>query len=104
MPVGQPEGNYLSEDDAAALGDVRWHWGQAYEINCSAGTWTARYVDDTSALTATSEPALRTLIRHDYVERRADELGALRAKIEAENTAIGRGEFALRRLADEGVI
>ena len=103
-PTCQPDGQVPSEQEAAALADVRWHWDQAYEINCVAGTWTARYVDDTALLSAASEPALRALIRQDYFERRAEEIGALRAAIDAENAAMGAGERALRKLAEDGVI
>ncbi len=75
-----------------------------YDINCADGVWTARYLEDAAVLTATTEPALRALIREDYTPRRADELAALRAEFDAENAVLGPGERALRGLIDDGVI
>ena len=93
----------LSAADAAALADLRWHWGEAYEINCTAGTWTAQYLTDTAVLSASSEPELRKLIRQDHAGRRSVELADLRAEIQGR-AVVGAGERALRRLRDDGVI
>ena len=93
----------LSAADADALADLRWHWGEAYEINCTAGTWTAQYLTDTAFLSASSEPELRKLIRQDYADRRSVELADLRAERHGR-AVVGVGERALRRLRDDGVI
>ena len=97
------DGHAVTAAEAAALADIRWHWGEAYDINCAAGTWTARYLTDRAVLSASSEPELRKLIRQDHSDRRSVELADLRAEIQGR-AAVGAGERALRRLSDEGVI
>lgn len=94
-------GSALNAADAAALEDLRWHWCEAYEINCAAGTWTARCLTDTAILSAGSEPELRRLIRQDRTDRRSGEIAELRAEIQGR-AVVGAGELALRRLRDDG--
>lgn len=85
------------------LADLRWHWDSAYEINCSGGTWTARFLDETAVLSAASADDLRLLIRADYMSRKlVTKPGA--ASSRRSETDVGAGERALRRLRDEGVI
>lgn len=98
--VGEPA---LSAADAAAIADLRWHWGEVYDISCRGGNWTARCVTGTAVLSAGSEPELRRLIRQDHTDRRAAEIAELRAEILGRRV-VGAGEQALRRLGDEGVI
>lgn len=50
------------------LADLRWHWGDAYEINW-AGEVRAVRRDNGLALVAASADELRTLIRSDYTRR-----------------------------------
>ena len=68
-----------------------------------AGTWAARYLTETSVLSADSQPALRELIRQDHAERRWVDLAAVRAELHSR-AEVGAGELALRRLRDDGVI
>lgn len=50
------------------LVDLRWHWGDAYEINwCGAFRGVRR--DNGLALKAASADELRVLIRSDYTRR-----------------------------------
>jgi hypothetical protein len=72
------------------LAVLRWHWGSAYVIDSRDGTWTARFHDDTTVLSAESANDLRTLIWDDYSNRKC--------------SAAGPGERALRRLREDGVI
>jgi hypothetical protein len=74
------ETGMLSEDDEARLADLRWHWAEAYTIDCTDGVWSARpVVEPTAGLSAGSEQELRRAIRSDYSDRRARRLqdGAL---------------------------
>jgi hypothetical protein len=60
----------LSPEDKARLADLRWHWDEAYTIDCIDEVWTARPVaDPAAALSAGSEHELRLAIRSDYSNR-----------------------------------
>lgn len=50
------------------LADLRWHWGDAYEI-AWAGEFRAVRRDNRLALEAASADELRTVIRSDYSRR-----------------------------------
>ena len=50
------------------LADLRWHWGDAYEITC-AGDFRAVRRDNGLVLQAETANELRTLIRSDYIRR-----------------------------------
>jgi hypothetical protein len=50
------------------LADLRWHWGDAYEIT-GAGEFRAVRRDNGLGLQAESADELRTLIRNDYRRR-----------------------------------
>ncbi len=93
----------ISAEDEAALTDLRWHWDEAYEIDCSDGAWEARFRADTATLSAASDGELRKLIRQDYLDRtlpeRSGQDGARTGALGA-----GNGERVLRHLRDEGII
>ncbi len=52
-----------------ALADLRWHWGDAYQISFVHGMFRAERRDDGAAVSAASASALRDLIRDDYAAR-----------------------------------
>jgi hypothetical protein len=94
----------ISDKDDAALADLRWHWDSAYEISHDGGAWTARFLEGTATLSASSADELRDLVREDYWERKASarRVGQVPGGMEA--AVCGAGELALRRLIDEGII
>jgi hypothetical protein len=96
-------GPWCPGDDEEELASLRWHWDTAYEINLSAGTWTARFLPGTDTLTADSAADLRHLIRADYLSRHPGQASE-DAPPETAGRDVGAGERALRRLRDEGVI
>jgi hypothetical protein len=51
------------------LADLRWHWGEAYEIVFAGRTFSALRRDGLGSVTALSANDLRRLIRADYAER-----------------------------------
>ncbi len=50
------------------LADLRWHWGDAYEISW-VGAFRAVRRDNDLVLTVASAEELRRLIRSDYTRR-----------------------------------
>ena len=54
---------------AGALEDLRWHWGNAYEITEALGVWRAVRLDNQVALIATDPGELRDLIMTNYAAR-----------------------------------
>jgi hypothetical protein len=67
------EAAMLSQDDEASLADLRWHWDEAYLIDCADGIWVARpLVAPGSTVSATSAYELRLAIRSDYFVRTKD--------------------------------
>lgn len=60
----------LDGETQTALNALRWHWEQAYAINCDGHGWTAIPVAEPAAvLTAGSATELRTAMQHDYAAR-----------------------------------
>ena len=57
--------DYAVLERGMQLADLRWHWGDAYEITW-AGKFRAVRRDNGRALQAESADELRTLIRSDY--------------------------------------
>ena len=51
------------------LDDLRWHWGDAYEITEAVGVWRAVRLDNQITLVASSAVELRNLIIEDYSRR-----------------------------------
>jgi hypothetical protein len=92
-----------SPADQALLADLRWHWDEAYNINCVRGSWIARFKNDTMELVADSADDLRKLIRKDYLDRtRSRQSG--QTGVRGGTRVVGNGERALRALGHEGVI
>jgi hypothetical protein len=52
--------------DEAALDDLSWHWGRAYDIDFDGKRWTAERWDDGRCLTSETPYGLRDLIVADY--------------------------------------
>jgi hypothetical protein len=48
------------------LGDLRWHWGDAYIINGTVRTWLAERRDNRRVLRADDPAKLRQVIIADY--------------------------------------
>jgi hypothetical protein len=53
----------------AVLDDLRWHWGDAYEISEALGVWRGVRRDNQVALIASSPGELRDLVVADYDRR-----------------------------------
>jgi hypothetical protein len=51
---------------AAALNDLDWHWGGAYDLAVTRAGWVAKRLDNNRALVAGSPEELRALILADY--------------------------------------
>jgi hypothetical protein len=51
------------------LGDLRWHWGGAYEISGIIGAWRAERRDDGRVLTADDPEKLRQAMIADYTRQ-----------------------------------
>ena len=51
---------------AAALNDLDWHWGEAYDLAVTRAGWVAKRLDNNRALVAGSPEELRALILADY--------------------------------------
>ncbi len=55
------------EGDGGALEELRFHWGEAYDIAIAGGMWTARRRDGRGGTLASPLPeGLLVLIRADY--------------------------------------
>jgi hypothetical protein len=54
---------------SAALADLDFHWGGAYDVAAGAGGWVASRRDDGRPLVAGSPDELRALILADYSAR-----------------------------------
>jgi hypothetical protein len=64
----EPESAGNWDDPLAAL---RWHWGEAYLINCPRpGTWTADRRDNGETLLDETPLGLRNKIIADYIARK----------------------------------
>ncbi len=55
--------------EAAELEDLRWHWGEAYDVSEGSGAWRAVRADNQVALVAASAGELHALIVADYGRR-----------------------------------
>jgi hypothetical protein len=74
----------MSNHLISPLADLRWNWGDPYEISGIMGHWRAVRRDDGTTLTAGSSEGLREAIIKDYfarpVSRDYDRLPALLLK------------------------
>lgn len=55
--------------DNDALEDLRWHWGEAYQISAHGRQWEARRRDTSALLTASAPDSLRDQIITDYLSQ-----------------------------------
>jgi hypothetical protein len=54
------------EGEAGELDELRFHWGSAYDIDVTGGTWTARRRDGRGTLADPLPEGLRLRILADY--------------------------------------
>jgi len=60
----------LDSDAQTTLTDLRWHWEDAYQIDCEDGMWLAVPLGDPLVtISRDSAAELREAIRQDYAER-----------------------------------
>jgi hypothetical protein len=71
----------VSKEQASALADLQFHWGERYEVALEDGTWSARWRGTGEVMTATGEDALRQMIREDYVRRQRAFFTGLRERM-----------------------
>lgn len=63
---------HLGQATRSVLDDLRWHWGDAYEITEANGVWRAVRLDNQVSLIASDGVNLRDLIVDDYSRRPVD--------------------------------
>jgi hypothetical protein len=60
----------LDTDARTALKDLRWHWEDAYRIDCANGAWTAVPLADLSVtISCGTSTELREALRRDHATR-----------------------------------
>jgi hypothetical protein len=60
----------LDSDAQSTLTDLRWHWDDAYKIDCRGGVWLAvPLTDPFVTISRDSSGELREALRRDYAER-----------------------------------
>jgi hypothetical protein len=60
----------LDSDAQSMLNDLRWHWEDAYRIDCRDGVWLAVPLSDPFVTISCENAAeLREALRQDYAER-----------------------------------
>jgi hypothetical protein len=64
-PPGDTTGG-KGDRDEAALDDLRWHWGSAYDIDFDGKRWAAEHRATGHSLTSETPYGLRDLIVADY--------------------------------------
>jgi hypothetical protein len=70
--MADPWDDYLARRRGRQIADLRWHWGEAYEIGWADGTFTAERRDDGLELTAPTAEKLYEQIAVDYRTRPVD--------------------------------
>jgi hypothetical protein len=67
MAEAEDEAEALKPWEEAALDAIRWHWGEAYEIEVQGGQWRARRRDGIGGqLEAANPDGLDWAITEDY--------------------------------------
>ncbi len=56
-------------DGQADLDDLRWHYGEAYLIDCLSGRWIAQRRDSHATMSADGPDELLEKIRADYARQ-----------------------------------
>ncbi len=60
----------LDSDAQSTLTDLRWHWDDAYKIDCRDGVWLAvPLTDPFVTISRDSSAELREALRQDYAQR-----------------------------------
>ena len=60
----------LDSDAQSMLNDLRWHWEDAYSIDCREGVWLAVPLSDPFVTISRDNAAdLREALRQDYAEQ-----------------------------------
>lgn len=59
----------ITEQARAALEDLSWHWGTAYDIAVTKAGWVGKRLDNGRSLVAVSPCGLRELIVADYTAK-----------------------------------
>ena len=60
----------LDSDAQTTLTDLRWHWEDAYQIDCRDGAWLAVSLSDPFVtISRDSAAELREALRQDYAAR-----------------------------------
>ena len=60
----------LDSESQTTLNDLRWHWSDAYDVDCRDGVWVAAPKTDPFAIISRdSAVELRMAIRDDYTKR-----------------------------------
>jgi hypothetical protein len=67
--MADPWDDFLARQRGSQIADLRWHWGEAYEIGWTDGKFTAERRDDGDLLTASSAEELYERIAADYRNR-----------------------------------
>lgn len=60
----------MYSDEWTALDNLRWNWGEAYQIDNRGFAWVAHRRDDQTALHADSPEELHQAIVADYAARK----------------------------------
>ena len=92
----------MKGDWSEPLSALRWHWGEAYVINClRTGRWTAERRDTHETLRDRTPLGLRDQIIADYAARKvspqlagATRMTWLRVATEVKSSSIGPEELA----------
>ena len=65
--MGKAAGQAAGDTGTPDLDEIRFHWGEAYDVGRDGGMWTARRRDDRGSPLADPSPeGLLLLIRADY--------------------------------------
>lgn len=59
---------HVQQERLSPLGELKWHYGSAYELWHRDGTWFAERRDTREGLSASSPEGLFELLRLDYAE------------------------------------
>lgn len=66
----------LGKDAQAMLNDLRWHWDDAYLIDCRDGVWVAAPKNDPfGIISRDSSLELRMALSDDYAKRAGRRFG-----------------------------
>ncbi len=64
----------LTPEQQTSLNDLRWHWDEAYKIECDGRFWSAVSLANGDILRASTETLLRRQIWEHYAGNSADRI------------------------------